>query len=295
MVGVMTDTGEHDREGRRAKPHGLVRPYVLGTGGSAQRRPMQRDAGEHLTRGDQPTFDWTGEQGPGRTSEARSDSTGRDAPTKPRGAAAPLPAVKSAGSHRASARGRRQALWLAAAAAGVAALAIVGGIILFLSRPPTKPLAHAPARAHKVIRRSHPTARHSATGPSPAPARTHPTPNPTKSSPAPTSTATAGPTRQPVKVSYAVVRQHPHNFQGQFTIVNHGSTAINGWELVVVLPGDDIRSVQDGLFHTDGDTLYIDPPQFQRSIAPGATLTENFTAHGSTTTLASCTFNGSAC
>lgn len=92
-----------------------------------------------------------------------------------------------------------------------------------------------------------------------------------------------------------MLRQHPNSFQGQFTILNDGSTAINGWELVVVLPNDDIRAVSNALFHTNGNTLYIDPLRSARSIAPGATLTETFTAHGSTTTLTSCTFNGSPC
>lgn len=31
------------------------------------------------------------------------------------------------------------------------------------------------------------------------------------------------------------MHQHPHSFQGKFTIVNDGSTAINGWKLVVTL------------------------------------------------------------
>jgi len=92
-----------------------------------------------------------------------------------------------------------------------------------------------------------------------------------------------------------VLNRHPHSFQGRFTIVNNGSTAIKGWELVVVLPNDRIRSVWDGSFRTDGDTLYIDPSKSQQTIAPGATVTENLSAHGSTTTPTSCTFNGSAC
>jgi len=92
-----------------------------------------------------------------------------------------------------------------------------------------------------------------------------------------------------------VVHQHPHSFQGKFTIVNDGNTTINGWELAVELPGDRIDAVWDGSFHTNSGTLYIDPSSSQQTIAPGATVTENFIAHGSTTTLANCTFNGSAC
>lgn len=146
---------------------------------------------------------------------------------------------------------------------------------------------------------SHPTASSPAPPPtSSSPAPTSPSPSPTSSpspSPSPTSTPTASPTAVPVQVSYTLVRQHPHSFQGKFTIVNTGSTAINGWELAASLPGDQIRAVWDGSFHTDGDTLYIDPSTSQLTIAPGATLTETFIAGGSATTPASCMFNGAAC
>lgn len=290
---------------------------MLSADNSARQRAAQRDVSDHLTRGNQPMPDWIGDLDARRPRDTWSESTPGDAPTRPRAATVPLPA-RSAGNHRALERGRRQTFWLgwlgllaerrrlAAIVAGVAALAIAGGIFLVLSRSPSKLLASActttgcrqraarrlggtrpPAPVHKTIRPSHPAAR-------PSKIRHSPTPSATPT-PTPTSTPTASPARQPVKVSYTVVRQHPHSFQGQLTIVNDGRTAINGWELVVVLPDDDIRSVSGGTFHTNGDILYIDPLQSQRSIAPGATLTENFTAHGSTTTLTSCTFNGAAC
>ena len=63
----------------------------------------------------------------------------------------------------------------------------------------------------------------------------------------------------------------------------------------MVLRGDRVKAVWDGAFHTDGDDLYIDPVGSQKTIAPGATVTENFIAHGSTTALNSCSFNGTAC
>jgi hypothetical protein len=91
------------------------------------------------------------------------------------------------------------------------------------------------------------------------------------------------------------VEQWWNGFQGQFTIVNNGSTAVNGWEIAVVLPNDDVQAAWEALFHTDGDTLYLDPPWFQQTIEPGATLTENFAATGTTTTPTSCTFNGATC
>lgn len=292
---------------------------MLSSGSGARGRPARRDADDGLTRGHQPVFDWPGDLSSRRTREARPESTRLDAPASQESAAAPVPARrKPTGNHRTWQRERHEARWrswlgllaerrwLAAIAAAVAALAIVGGTFLLLSESSSKllagtctttgcrhgtartaggtqPPAGGPSSAHKAIPRSHPTATHST-------ARLSASPKPT-----PTATPSASPTGQSVQVSYAVVRQHPHSFEGQFTIVNKGSTAIDGWELVVVLPNDQIRSVSDALFHTNGDILYIDSPSSQRSIAPGATLTENFTAHGSTTAMTSCTFNGSPC
>lgn len=84
-------------------------------------------------------------------------------------------------------------------------------------------------------------------------------------------------------------------FQGQFTIVNRASTPIDNWELAAELPGDHIQSVWFGSYHTNGDTLYIDPASYQQKIGAGQSVTENFTASGSTTAPTSCTFNGSPC
>jgi hypothetical protein len=310
------DSDERDG-GRRQKPHGIVRPYVLNAGHSARQSPTRRDTAQRDTaqrdttagnplRGGRPALDWTGDRPLHGMDDARFTSTRHDAPTRPRPAKAPLPRLSFGAGHRASKHGTKRR-WLAIIVAvwalvAVGALAVVGGTILFLSRPSSKPLAGTspPASRHRAIPRPRPAATHSTARPSPRPTRTHPTPNPSRSSaapastPTPTSTPTASHAQQ-VKVSYAVVRQHPHSFQGQFTIVNDGSTAVTGWKLVVVLPGDRIHAVWDGSFNTDGDTLYIEPSTSQQTIAPGASLTENLTAHGSTTTPTSCTFNGSAC
>lgn len=338
----MADIGEPGRTGRRAKQYGLVRPYVLNAGDHAHPRPTQR-AGQRPGRGDQPPPGLTGEVGSRRLREARSELTLRDELRRPSAMTASLTAAKS---HRAAPRGRRRLLM--AIGGGVAALAIVGGLAIFLSQPARllasacgsescrqgagRPFgvanrpADAPASTRKAAKRTQPTATHRPARPSPRPTGTHPTPRPTGSSPgpqptrsspaptgaptspsptptttAPSASPTPSPTSTPpppaesVQVSYTLVRQHPHRFQGQFTIVNSGSTAINGWELAVVLPGDHIRSVWDGRFRTSGNTLFIDPSSSQRTIAPGATLTENFIARGSTTAPASCTFDGASC
>lgn len=77
--------------------------------------------------------------------------------------------------------------------------------------------------------------------------------------------------------------------------MNHGTTAINGWELSVVLPGDRINTVWDAMYHTAGDTQIMDPPSYQMTIPPGGSLPEHFVAQGSTTSPAGCTFDGMAC
>jgi hypothetical protein len=84
-------------------------------------------------------------------------------------------------------------------------------------------------------------------------------------------------------------------FQGEFTIVNEGTSPINGWQLSAVLSGDTVWSAWDALFQVNGDTMVMSPPSFQQTIAPGATVNEYFTASGPSTSPPSCTFNGSAC
>jgi endoglucanase len=123
--------------------------------------------------------------------------------------------------------------------------------------------------------------------PSAAPASSTRTP-----APPPASTPAATPA---VTVSYSLVQPWDGGFQGEFTIVNHGTAAIHGWQLAAAFPGDTIESAWDASFHTDGDTLLLDPPSYQLTIGPGASLAEHFTAAGTTTAPGSCTSNGAAC
>jgi hypothetical protein len=96
-------------------------------------------------------------------------------------------------------------------------------------------------------------------------------------------------------VTYSVVSQSDGGFGGRFIIVNDGSEAIDGWQLSVTLPGDDIKAVWDAKYHMSSGTLVMSPTASQEVIAPGGSLTENITAEGPTTTPTSCTFNGSPC
>ena len=118
----------------------------------------------------------------------------------------------------------------------------------------------------------------------------------------PASTPAAAPSRSPaptpagplVTVSYTLVQHWDSGFQGEFTIVNNGRTAINGWQLSAVLPGDTIDTVWDASYHTSGDTLIMDPASTQVTIPAGTSLNENFTANGTTTSPAGCMVNGIA-
>lgn len=129
--------------------------------------------------------------------------------------------------------------------------------------------------------------------PAPPRASASPTPRPSRTPPAQTPSPTVP--RQAVSVSYSLVQQWGGGFQGDFTIANHGRTAISGRELSAALPGDQIDSAWDANYHTSGDVMIIDPPSYQETIAPGASLTEYFTANGTTTGPASCTFSGAPC
>lgn len=136
----------------------------------------------------------------------------------------------------------------------------------------------------------------SATTPSATtPPATTPAPPPTSPPPPPTPSASPTQDGSMVSVSYTLVQQWRDGFQGQFTIVNNGSAAINGWELSAVLPHDQIDTVWDATWHTNGDTLIMDPPSNQMTIPPGASLEEHFVAQGDMTSPIGCTFDGAAC
>jgi endoglucanase len=97
-----------------------------------------------------------------------------------------------------------------------------------------------------------------------------------------------------VTVSYSVVQRWDGGLQGKFTIVNHSSTALAGWEIRAVFPGDQIESAWGSAYQASGDTLVLDP-SFPVTVPAGAGQSMNFTAGGTTTSPATCTLNGAAC
>ncbi len=135
--------------------------------------------------------------------------------------------------------------------------------------------------------------------PSPRPSATPPSPSPRMSATAimARSPTPAAPRRAPpVTVAYSVVQRWDGGFQGQFTIVNHASTALTGWQIRAAFPGDLVDSAWGAGWQTSGgDTLVLDAPSYQPTIPPGASQSANFTAQGNTTSPVSCSIDGLAC
>jgi endoglucanase len=97
-----------------------------------------------------------------------------------------------------------------------------------------------------------------------------------------------------VTVAYSLVQRWPGGLQGQFTIVNHGSTALAGWQLRAVFPGDQIDSAWGASSQSGGSTLVM-TASYPPAIPPGASQSVDFTAQGSTAAPASCTIDGAPC
>jgi len=89
--------------------------------------------------------------------------------------------------------------------------------------------------------------------------------------------------------------RHRDGFFGELTIKNQGTAAVDGWQLVITLPGDDVDWVWNAHWQVRGDALSLRPSSSDEVIEPGDSVSVNFAAHGDTTAPASCTFNGAAC
>jgi chitin-binding protein len=113
---------------------------------------------------------------------------------------------------------------------------------------------------------------------------------------APSPTPPAPRQAPPVTVAYSVVQRWDGGFQGQFTIVNHASTALTGWQIRAAFPGDLVDSAWGaGWQISGGGTLVLDAPSYQPTVPPGASQSANFTAQGNTTSPVNCTIDGLAC
>jgi Cellulose binding domain len=125
--------------------------------------------------------------------------------------------------------------------------------------------------------------------PSPAPiAAPAPAPQPTAPAPAP---ADPG-----VTIAYSTPDVWDGGFQGEFTIVNHGSSTLQTWQVVITLPGDQVDTAWDADWQPGpAGTVILTPASYDAPLAPGASQVLNFVATGNTVEPASCAFDGSAC
>jgi cellulase/cellobiase CelA1 len=129
----------------------------------------------------------------------------------------------------------------------------------------------------------------------PASPRTRPRPSHPKP-PRPRVSPTPSPPPLPdVTVTFSARHHWRGGFLGQLTIDNQGSTPVNGWQIAIALPGDQVRFVWNAHWQFDGGSLILTPASSDQVIEPGASVAVGIFALGDTTEPANCTFNGSAC
>ncbi|GHO56663.1 cellulase family glycosylhydrolase [Ktedonobacter robiniae] len=144
--------------------------------------------------------------------------------------------------------------------------------------------------------------------PTPTPTATStntPMPTPTTTStPTPTPTTTSTPTPTPTsgscKVTYTVTNQWTGGFGATFTIINTGSTPINGWSLQFAFPnGQTITQLWNGNYTQSGANVTITNLSYNGSIPAGGMVSSEPGFNGSWSSAnnppTSFTLNGSHC
>ncbi|MBO4208170.1 lytic polysaccharide monooxygenase [Micromonospora echinofusca] len=119
----------------------------------------------------------------------------------------------------------------------------------------------------------------------------NPTPTPTTTTPGPTPT-TPNP-GNPCMAGYRVVSSWQGGFQGEVTIMNHGTTAFNGWTATWTWPsGQTISTIWSGTHTVSGNTVTVKPMDYNRVVNPNGTTTFGFlatTGSGNTAPTVTCT------
>ncbi|WP_443735758.1 cellulase family glycosylhydrolase [Streptomyces cylindrosporus] len=99
-------------------------------------------------------------------------------------------------------------------------------------------------------------------------------------------------------VGYRVVGEWPGGFQGELTIGNGGTAAINGWTLAFAFAdGQSISNMWGGTAAQDGGAVKVTPASYTTTIPAAGSVTVGFIASkgSSNTAPTAFTLNGSAC
>ena len=221
------------------------------------------------------------------------------------GPAAPEGPGEPGGPDRPRPRWPRPPGWLLGLVAAVVVLVVAG----YLGVPPLlTALGLGPRTGDPASQFPIPSSAAIAPTSGPGPVSSSPTPRPHRPMPSASapasapaggavpsaSTTTASAPPPTLVVSYAATPSGG-GFTGQVTVVNQGSAAVSGWQLVVALPGDTVSAVQNAEFTDDNDVLFMTPAPYDLSIAPGSSITVSIYGSGPEPDPAECSFNNVAC
>lgn len=113
-----------------------------------------------------------------------------------------------------------------------------------------------------------------------------------------TTTAGGGTPGVGCSVGYRVVGEWPNGFQGEITLRNTGTAAINGWKLGFSFAnGQTISSTWGGTATQSGAAVSVAPASYTSSVAVGASVTVGFLGTRGATNAVPTSFdlNGTAC
>lgn len=101
---------------------------------------------------------------------------------------------------------------------------------------------------------------------------------------------------QPAIVArYVVDAQWDDGFQAEVDVANHGSAPVSGWQIVVVLPHDQVTSVRNAAGYVSHHILLLYQPSSSPALMPGSTLRVFLTVAGLETTPELCAFDNTTC
>ncbi|MFJ8685140.1 cellulase family glycosylhydrolase [Micromonospora wenchangensis] len=135
--------------------------------------------------------------------------------------------------------------------------------------------------------------------PTPKPPTTTPVP-PTTTAPPPTTTPPPPTTTPPASggctATYKQVNAWQGGFQGELTVKNTSSAAVNPWSVTWTWPaGVTLVNGWNATVTQSGTTVTAAGPSYAPSLAAGASVTVGFTANGTAAAPASVKLNGTAC